>query len=142
MARIRHRVTDKGIIAYNTDPSDTSGNKGLGQEGTDQGTISSSTALTPDDAGKPFILSGSAVLTVPMPPASTVPGGQWVFRVGSVHAHVLISGSAETTTKPFTDGTSSGGQLALANVVGSSVVLVSDGANYVVLGNSGSLTIS
>lgn len=142
MPRIRHRVTDKGIIAFNTDPSDTTGNKGLGTGAQTLTTISSSDELSADAVGKPFVLSGSSVLTVPLPAAADVPGGQFVFRVGSTHAHVLISGSAETTQRPFTDGTDTGGQLALAAVEGSSVVLVSDGVNYVVTGNSGSLTLS
>jgi hypothetical protein len=142
MTRIRHRVTDKGIIAFNTDPSDTSGNEGLGAGAQSLGTISTNTQLTPDAVGKTYVLSGSSALTVPLPAASAVPGGQFVFRVGSVHAHALISGSAETTIRPFTDGTDNGGKITLENVVGSSVILVSDGANYLVTGNSGSLTLA
>ena len=139
---VRTKLTDKGVVSYVTDGSDTSGNKGLGAGGDEsQSTISSSTALTANQAGS-HILSGSAALTVPMPVASTVPGSRWVFRCGSAHAHALISGSSETTARPFTDGTDNGGQCALQNVVGSSVVLMSDGANWIVLGNSGTLTFS
>ena len=139
---VKTRLTNKGIISYRTDGTDTSGDRGFGA-GADraQGTVSASTALTPDQAGS-HILSSSSALSVPMPVASSSPGSRWVFRCGSAHAHVLISGSAETTARPFTDGTDNGGQVALENVVGSSVVLMSDGANWIVLGNSGSLTLS
>ncbi len=139
---VKTRLTDKGIISFRTDGSDRSGNRGFAA-GADrqQGTVSASTALTADQAGS-HILSSSSALSVPMPVASEVPGSRWVFRCGSAHAHALISGSSETTIRPFTDGTDNGGQLALENVVGSSVVLMSDGANWLVLGRSGSLTIS
>lgn len=139
---VRTKVTDKGIVSTLTSPGDTTGNRGIGPGAdTSQPTVSSSDALTPNQAGS-LVLSSSAALTVPLPAAGLVPGSRWVFRVGSEHAHVLISGSAETTARPFTDGTDNGGQVALENVLGSSVVLMSDGANYVVLGNSGSLTLS
>lgn len=139
---VKTRLTNKGIISFRTDGTDTSGDRGFGA-GADsaQGTISASTALTADQAGS-HILSSSAALSVPLPVASSVPGSRWVFRAGSAHAHALISGSAETTIRPFTDGTDNGGQLAVQNIVGSSVVLMSDGANWVVLGGSGSVTIS
>jgi len=139
---VKTRITDKGIVSYQATPDDVSANVGLGMAGAEISTLSTSAVLTPADAGKPYIISGSSALTPLMPAASLVPGSQWVFRVGSVHAHGVISGSAETTTKPFTNGTSSGGKVAMANIVGSSVVLVSDGTNYIVVGNSGSLTFT
>ena len=139
---VKTRLTGKGVVSFRTSGTDTSGNRGFGA-GADsaQATVSASTALTPNQAGS-HVLSSSAALTVPMPAAGAVPGSRWVFRAGSVHAHVLTSGSSETTIRPFTDGTDNGGQLAIASVIDSSVVLMSDGANWVVLGGSGSVTIS
>lgn len=89
-----------------------------------------------------YTLSGSAAITMTMPLANDVPGGVFVFRASSVHAHVL-TGSAEVEgTTVFTDGTDKGSSLALSAEIGNSVSLISDGKNFCVMANSGSLTIS
>ena len=89
-----------------------------------------------------YTVSGSLAVTLTMPKAETVPGGVFVFRAASVHAHA-VTGSLETAgTTVFTDGTDAGSKLALAAAVGNSVSLISDGKNFCVLANSGSLTIS
>lgn len=85
---------------------------------------------------------------VTMPLASSVPGATFIFRSLSVDAHYL-TGSAEVAgTKVFAGqpGTgalaNNGSKLTLPSVVGSSVVLVSDGKNFLVSAASGSFTIS
>jgi len=89
-----------------------------------------------------YTVSGSLAVTLTMPKAETVPGGVFVFRAVSAHAHA-VTGSLETEgTTVFTDGTDTGSKLALAAAVGNSVSLISDGKNFCVLANSGSLTIS
>ena len=139
MPRIRHRLTDRGLIAFNTTGDER--NEGLGPKLSNGGTISADATLVPAQAGA-YVISGSSLVTVTMPSAGDCMGDTWIFRAGSVHAHQLLSGSGETTVQPFTDGTLSGGSLDLENIVGSSVVLVSDGANFIVTGVSGTLAIA
>lgn len=94
--------------------------------------------------------TGTGILQVELPLASSVPGAQFVFRAASADAHV-ITGSLEVAgTKVFAGipGSSvagvagQGSKLALPAVIGSSVSLVSDGKNYLLTGLSGSCTIS
>jgi len=107
--------------------------------------LSSATTLT---AGGVFTVSGAAAVTTTMPLASSVPGSTFVFRSLSPHAHAL-TGSQETAgTLAFcgvpglTGANGSGSKLALSAVIGSSVVLVSDGKSFVLTGMSGSVTLS
>lgn len=103
------------------------------------------TALTATSTltnGGLYTISGSTALTMVMPLASAVPGATFIVRNLSVHAHALTGSAEASGTKVFTDGTSLGSKLALAAAVGNSVTFVSDGVNYCVLGNSGSLTFS
>lgn len=86
-----------------------------------------------------YTVSGTAVITSVLPDAAAVPGGLFVFRNLSAHAHA-VTGSV--TGNIFTNGTSAGKNIALRNVVGSSVSLLSDGLNYCIVANSGSLTVS
>lgn len=137
---IRTKITDKGVISFQTTSGDTAGNKGFTQ-GSDHTppTLAANSTLTAKDAGS-YVVSAGGVVTTTLPDPSLCPGSRWVFRAGSAHAHVL-TGSFSTGT-PFTDGTDHGGQVAIDNVAGSSVVLMADGANYLVLANSGTLAIS
>jgi len=94
-----------------------------------------------------YTLSGSSALTWVMPLASSVAGGTFVFRSASAHAHVL-TGSQETSgTKVFAGmagatPANEGSALALENVQGSSVALISDGNKFLVMAASGSCVIS
>lgn len=88
------------------------------------------------------VISGSAVVTAIMPTAADALGGLYTFRCGSAHAHVLTASQETAGSEPFTDGTSNGASLTLPAIEGSSVVLQSDGVNFIVLGVSGSLTIA
>ncbi len=89
-----------------------------------------------------YTISSTGAATVKMPLASAVPGGMFVFRSTTAQAHIL-TGSGETGgTKVFSSATTNGSSLALNNVVGSSVVLVSDGRSFLVSAISGTITIS
>ena len=98
--------------------------------------------------------AGNSYLETVMPVASRVPGGFFTFRSLSADAHIL-TGSAEVEgTKVFagapaqvagaqiTSTSAQGSQLRLPAVLGSSVTLMSDGVNFLVVASSGSYTIS
>ena len=109
-------------------------------------TVSSAVGLvTTNSASFPgvYTLSGSgAAAEVAMPAAADHLGGVFIFRSLSPHAHVLTGSAEAGGTRVFTNGTTAGSKLALNNIIGSSVTLVSDDVNFCVLGNSGSLTLS
>ena len=94
-----------------------------------------------------YTVSGSGgALTFTMPLASTVPGGIFVVRDLSGHAHVL-TGSLETGgTKVFAGmagatPANSGAKLTFPATVGTSVALISDGKSFLVSAASGSFTL-
>ena len=108
-------------------------------------TVSSAIGLVTGDAASlpgVYTISGSSAASVTMPLAADALGGVFVFRNTSAQAHFLTGSSEAAGTTVFTNGTSKGSKLALAAAVGNSVTLVSDGVNFCVLGNSGSLTLS
>ena len=86
-----------------------------------------------------YTVSGAAVVTTVLPDAAVVPGGLFVFRSLSTQAHAL---TGSVVGNIFTDGTAAGKNVALRNVVGSSVSLLSDGLSYCIVAKSGSLTVS
>lgn len=98
--------------------------------------ITSLVTLSAGDAGVSTV-SSSAAVTIVMPDPSTCLGAEFTVRSLSPHAHIL-SGSGTM----FANNTSTGGQVALANSIGSSVALKSDGLVFLVLGNRGTLTIT
>lgn len=107
--------------------------------------LMSATALTAATTlvdGGLYTASGAGALTMVMPLASSVPGATFIFRNLSAHAHALTGSAEAAGTRVFTDGTSRGSKLALAAAVGNSVTLVSDGVNFCVMGNSGSLALT
>jgi len=81
-----------------------------------------------------------------MPLASSVPGGIFVFRDISGHAHAL-TGSQETVgTKVFAGmpgatPANSGAKLTFPAVANTSVALISDGKSFLVTAASGSITL-
>ena len=103
-------------------------------------TLSAATTLA-NNAAANYVVSGAAILTMTLPLASETAGSTYRFRVGSVHAHILTASQETAGDVVVTDGTTQGSRLTLPNVVGSSVVLMSEGVNWLVLGNSGSFTI-
>lgn len=103
-------------------------------------------AGTLSDAGV-YTLSGSSALTWVMPLASSVPGGVFVFRTASAHAHILTGSQEAAGTKVFAgmpgatpDG--QGSSLTMPSTQGSSVALISDGASFLVMASSGSVALA
>jgi hypothetical protein len=94
-----------------------------------------------------YTVSGSSALTMIMPQASSVPGGTFVFRTASAHAHILTGSQESSGTKVFAGmpgatPDAQGSKLTLSAVQGSSVALISDGASFLLMAASGSHTIS
>lgn len=94
-----------------------------------------------------YTLSGAGALTMIMPLASSVPGGTFVFRTASAHAHILTGSQESNGTKVFAGQAGAipdtqGSKLTLSVVSGASVALISDGASFLVMAASGSHTIN
>lgn len=109
--------------------------------------ISAQTSSTAVVAPGVYTLSGSSALTMVMPLASQVPGGLFVFRSASAHAHALTGSQESNGTLVFAGQAGAapdnqGSKLALASVEGSSVALISDGKSFLVTAASGSCMIS
>jgi len=111
-------------------------------------TVSAKTAAATIATPGVYTITAGGAVAMTMPLASSVPGGIFVFRNGDAYANFL-TGSAETAgTKVFAGqpgtGTQAaqGSKLTLPAVAGSSVSVLSDGTNFMVLGASGSYTIS
>lgn len=97
--------------------------------------------LTPTQAGV-VTLSGSAASLLVMPLASDCPGSVFTVRSVSAFAHILTGSQEVNGTKVFTNGTTDGSRATLAAVVGSSAAFLSNGKNFLILGNSGSVTLA
>lgn len=135
---VKTKITDKGVISTRT-TGGSGTNSGYGPFKLTQGTVSSDKTFVVGEAGA-HILSGNNVITGTLPSAASAPGSYWVFRAASVHAHNLSGSGGDQT--PFCDQTSQGEVLKVAAAVGSSVALMSDGTNWLVLGASGTLTFA
>ena len=92
------------------------------------------------------ISSSFGALTVTMPLASAFPGGVYSFRNASVHGHIL-TGSTETAGVRVFAGVSTGAvahsngaKLTFTALAGCGATMISDGANFCVMANSGTLT--
>jgi len=109
--------------------------------------VAKSAAETIGSPGVYTLSSSVAAITMVMPTAESVPGGVFVFRSTSAHAHAL-TGSLETAgVKVFAGQAGAtpdeqGSKIALASAEGSSVALVSDGKSFLVMAASGSCVIS
>lgn len=146
---VKVRITDKGIIQEAGDGIvlETGGVKQVGS-----GTVSTTSTLTVQQVVGMTVLSSSAVITGTMPLAANLAGSRMIFRVGSAHAHVLTGSAEAGGTKVFCrlpyssslgqSNVTNGSKLVLPAVVGSSVALLSDGVNLLVLCGSGSFTLS
>lgn len=95
-----------------------------------------------------YILSGSGVgnVTASVPDPGSVPGGTYVFRAGSAHAHVITGTVAGFQCFGTTPGTTTtgvrGSSLTLDSVQNSSVVLTSDGFRYLIAASSGTCVLA
>ena len=103
--------------------------------------LATGSTLTPTQAGV-VTLSGSATSLVVMPLATDCPGAMFTVRSESAFPHILTGSQEANGTLVFTNGTTRGSRATLAAVVGSSAALLSDGKNFLVLGNSGSVTLA
>ncbi len=105
------------------------------------------TVLDASHAGLTLITGSAGAINLVMPLASAVPGARFIFRTLSADAHSL-SGSLETAgTKVFVDGqgtsaTATGSKLTFPAVVGSVVMLTSDGQKYLMTARSGTMIIN
>lgn len=104
--------------------------------------VTALTAATTLTKGGVYTISGAGALALTLPLAADVPGSVFTVRAASAHAHFLTGSAEAMGTTALTDGTNKGSKLALAAAVGNSVTLVSDGKNFCVMANSGSLTLS
>ena len=100
-----------------------------------------------DGGGGYYTISGSSAVTLNLPRADLVIGSEFAFRNLSDHAHQLsasngLSGSADAQTMLSLDGVTQGSLGALDALVGSSVILKSNGLQYLVLAGSGSFTVT
>ena len=103
--------------------------------------LATGSTLTPTQAGV-ITLDGGAVSLLVMPLAASCPGAMFTVRSVSAFAHILTGSQEVNGTKVFTNGTGNGSRATLTAVVGSAATLLSDGKNFIVLGNSGSVTIA
>lgn len=118
------------------------GNSGFYPYG--QASVTNITANTTFSAGQAgiLVLSGDVILTGTLPRTEGNYGMMLTIRCGSNHAHALSSSLDAQDNLNITNGTAHGNKLTFDNVSGSSVCLLNDGVNWLVLGNSGSLTIT
>ena len=103
--------------------------------------LATGSTLTPTQAGVVTVDGGAASLVV-MPLATDCPGAMFTVRSVSAFAHILTGSQEANGTLVFTNGTTRGSRATLAAVVGSSAALLSDGKSFLVLGNSGSVTLA
>ena len=94
--------------------------------------------------------SGGGGETITLPSVTAFPGANFVFRCATADAHILTGSSADqkavftglTQVAAGTAAAKVGSKLSFAAVLGTSVVLVSDGTQYCITGGSGSFTLS
>lgn len=106
-------------------------------------------SLAVDDAGVIIMSASAGALTGTMPSVSSGIGKMFVFRSTSPSAHVLTAsaGDGNVFSQLFA-GTNGAGvntgshasKLALPAVANSSVAVLSDGAHWLIIGGSGTLT--
>ena len=147
---MRTTITSKGVITTQAGSGlgieKDSSNTGFGPFALPVQEITSSLTQSVSDAGVISLnIGGGEGSTQTMPTAASCPGCIFVYRNAGNNETHMLTGSQETGgTKVFTDGTSNGSELTIAQStpVGGSVAFMSDGTNFVVLGKSGSITIA
>lgn len=102
------------------------------------GATALTTAVTMSMPGVTTLSASSGVLAVSIVDPATVPGSRWVVRSASPSAHTI------TLTGKFADARAgaNGGTLTFAATTGTSVIFESDGNKFIVLGGSGSVSVS
>jgi hypothetical protein len=104
--------------------------------------LTTATTISAKQAGSFIIGNGSAAVTYVMPLAASCPGAFFVFRNSTAYANALTCSQETNGTKAFSTGDANGSKIALENVVGASVALFCDGKSFLVIGVSGSGTVS
>lgn len=141
----RTRIGSQGAITTTGDGvgiEKDSANTGFAPWSTASGSLTAGATLTAGQAAGVNTISGSAALTIVLPTAAASVGSYMVFRTLSAHAHVITASQETAGTTPIASTTQHGSRITLPAVVGSSVALISDGANILIVGNSGTLTIA
>lgn len=144
--------TTSGVVS-STD-STSAGSVTMGAVKTQVTALTAASTMSLAQAGV-ITVSGSSALTFVMPTAASCPGSMFVVRSLSNYAHVLTGSQESNGTKVFSllaSGSSAvrgsaltlalGGAAGAATGGGPSVALVSDGANFLVIGSSGSVALS
>ena len=140
---VKTRITDAGIIQE----------PGSGFEGSitvvNSRTRTASATVTSQDVGINILSASQGALTMTMPTAASAPGNLFIFRSTSPSAHVITS--SQDTGNVIVHGIIGGAinvtgvnasKVTFPAVAGSSLLLISDGANWVVHGGSGSMTFA
>ena len=78
--------------------------------------------------------------TLPNPAAH--PGAVFVIRTGDAGTYYLTASNATAGTFAITNGVNRGSRVALFAAAGTSIAMVSDGAKFLVMSSSGSLTFA
>lgn len=122
-------------------------NRGFGPYPVDSVLSASTNNATLDvsNAGLTPISSSAGAITLVMPLASATAGAKFIFRTLSADAHILTGSAEAAGTRVFVDGqgtsaTAIGSRLTFPAVAGSTVILESDGAKYLIVAKSGSFT--
>lgn len=139
---VKVRVTSRGII---TEPGD---GFEAAPTSTPSRTITSDTSLTTADVGLIVMSASAGVVTGTMPDTAAAAGAMFIFRSTSPSAHVLTASAGdgncfvERSSNPVGNVTGShGDKVIFPALAGSSVVMVSDGANWLITGGSGSFSL-
>jgi hypothetical protein len=144
-----NRLDGAGVNTTNNTAGTTvernSSNKGFSPFPADS--VAAQTANATLDAGSCGLntVSGSAgAITLVLPLAANVPGAKFVFRTTSADAHILTGSQEVAGTKVFAvlGAATLGSKLTMPAVVGSSVVVESDGLHYIVNALSGVVTVN
>lgn len=106
------------------------------------GALTTATTLVPGNAGVNTI-SGSGALTMVMPLAASCAGASFIFRSLSAHGHAVTASQETAGTTPFiAQNGAVGSKATMAASVGASMMLVSDGKNFIICGPSASVAVS
>lgn len=141
--------TTLGVVS--TDAASSAGSVTLGGVKTQVTALTAASTMSLSQAGV-VTVSGSSALTFVMPTAASCPGSMFVVRNLSNLGHVL-TGSQESNGKLVFSLLASGSNVFRGSALtmpvagaahatgggGTSVALVSDGVNFLVIGGSGSV---
>lgn len=136
-------ITGKGVIQLPGNGFEASPSVAATQ------TRTASATLTANDAGVTVLTSSAGVLTMVMPTVAAAAGAMFVFRSTSPAAHIITC-SQDTGNKfvrAYGQATanatgSHGDSITLPATAGTSVAMIGDGANWLIIGGSGSITLA